>query len=74
MGGAKIWFQKGKAGAENCDGYEKYSTHSSSSAVGTQSSQDLNSAGGIIRFFSRKPGDGMAPLFAYVDTPSEALI
>ena len=74
MGGAKIWFQKEKAGAKDSDGYEKYSTHSSSFADGTQSSQGVNSAGGLSRLFSRMPGDGMAPLFAYVDTPPKTLI
>ena len=49
MGGAKIWFQKEKARAENYDGYEKYSTHSSL-ALGTQSNQGLDSAGGLSRF------------------------
>ena len=74
MGGAKIWFRKEKSGAKDSDGCKKCSTHSSSFTVGTQSSQGVNSAGGPSRLFSRIPGDGMAPLFAYVDTPFKALI
>ena len=74
MGGAKIWFQKEKTGAEYSGGYKKYSKHSNSFAFGTQSSQDAHSAGGLGRLFSKMPGDGMAPLFAYVDTPSKALM
>ena len=70
MGGAKIWFQKEKAGAKDSDGYEKYAP---CSKFGRQGSQGVNSTGGLSRLFSRIPGDGMAPLFAYVDTPSRAL-
>lgn len=70
MGGAMIWFQKEKAGAKGSGGYEKYSPYSK---VGRQNSQGVNSTGGLSRLFSKMPGDGMAPLFAYVDTPSKAL-
>ena len=66
MGGAKIWFQKEKAGAKESDGYEKCTKHSNSFAFGTQSSQDANNAEGQSRLFSNMTGDGMAPLFAYV--------
>ena len=70
MGGAMIWFQKEKAGAKGSGGCEKYSPYSK---VGRQNSQGVNSTGGLSRLFSKMPGDGMAPLFAYVDTPSKAL-
>lgn len=66
MGGARIWFQKEKAGAKESNRYKKYSKHSNSFAAGTQGSQGANNAEGQSRLFSRMPGGGMASPFAYV--------
>ena len=76
MGGAMIWFSKEKAGAGNSDGrrHEKYRRHGSIFATGAQGSRGVNSTGGLNRLFSGMPRGGMAPLFAYVDTQSRALI
>ena len=66
MGGAKIWFQKERAGAKESNRYENYSKHSNSFAAGTQGSRAADSAEGQSRLFSRMPGGGMASPFAYV--------
>lgn len=60
MGEGKIWFKK--ASAEDVDGYEKPSKHSSST-VKTESKPGAGGAGRARRLFSRS-GNVVAPLLA----------